>query len=195
MEQFSRECLEIDMEQQDPQSPQGSPASAYEEQSSNPSLSMSGSSMERVYDRAAKLVQRTLDVEGVIVMDVSHCEVLENMSGESTVNVVMHHGDPDVTETTTKSLTADEYAKLNVFFAKNPDGKISEGIVPQSFRLFLPTTRIQYALSEYCVRSIASSSNWIFTAVPIYNIDKRPFALLCAYNASEHTKRFVSFRN
>ncbi|GAW01976.1 histidine kinase [Lentinula edodes] len=174
MEQFSRECLEIDMEQQDPQSPQGSPASAYEEQSSNPSLSMSGSSMERVYDRAAKLVQRTLDVEGVIVMDVSHCEVLENMSGESTVNVVMHHGDPDVTETTTKSLTADEYAKLNVFFAKNPDGKISEGIVPQSFRLFLPTTRIQYALT-----------------VPIYNIDKRPFALLCAYNASEHTKRFL----
>ncbi|KAJ3862890.1 atypical/HisK protein kinase [Lentinula novae-zelandiae] len=173
MEQFSRECLEIDMEQQDLQSPQGSPGSAYEEQSSNPSLSMSGSSMERVYDRAAKLVQRTLDVEGVIVMDVSHCEVLENMSGESTVNVVMHHGDPDVTETTTKSLTADEYAKLNVFFAKNPDGKISEGIVPQSFRLFLPTTRIQYALT-----------------VPIYNIDKRPFALLCAYNASEHTKRF-----
>ncbi|KAJ3853960.1 atypical/HisK protein kinase [Lentinula lateritia] len=173
MEQFSRECLEIDMEQQDPQSPQTSPESTYEEQSSNPSLSMSGSSMERVYDRAAKLVQRTLDVEGVIVMDVSHCEVLENMSGESTVNVVMHHGDPDVTETTTKSLTADEYAKLNVFFAKNPDGKISEGIVPQSFRLFLPTTRIQYALT-----------------VPIYNIDKRPFALLCAYNASEHTKRF-----
>ncbi|KAJ4480084.1 atypical/HisK protein kinase [Lentinula aciculospora] len=155
MEQFSRECLEIDMEQQD--------------------LSMmSGSSMDRVYDRAAKLVQRTLDVEGVIVMDVSHCEVLENMSGESTINVVMHHGDPDVTETTTKCLNADEYAKLNAFFAKNPDGKISEGIVPPSFRLFLPTTRIQYALT-----------------VPIYNIDKRPFALLCAYNASEHTKRFL----
>lgn len=30
------------------------------------------------------------------------------------------------------------------------------------------------------------------TAVPIFNIDKRPFALLCAYNASDHTKRYVS---
>ncbi|KAJ3714916.1 atypical/HisK protein kinase [Lentinula guzmanii] len=176
MEQFSRECLEIDMEQQEPQSSQSSTDSIPEaNRSPGPNLSMSGSSMDRVYDRAAKLVQRTLDVEGVIVMDVSHCEVLENMSGESTINVVMHHGDPDVAETTSKNLTADEYAKLNAFFAKNPDGKVSEGIVPPSFRLFLPTTRIQYALT-----------------VPIYNIDKRPFALLCAYNASEHTKRFVS---
>jgi signal transduction histidine kinase/ActR/RegA family two-component response regulator len=173
MEQFSRECLEIDMDQGDLQSSQGSPESDPMLNQSS-SLSMSSSSMDRVYDRAAKLVQRTLDVEGVIVMDVSHCEVLENMSSESTINVVMHHGDPDVTETTTKSLTADEYAKLNAFFAKHPDGRISEGIVPPSFRLFLPTTRIQYALT-----------------VPIFNIDKRPFALLCAYNASEHTKRFL----
>jgi signal transduction histidine kinase len=28
-------------------------------------------------------------------------------------------------------------------------------------------------------------------AVPIFNIDKRPFALLCAYNASSHTNRFL----
>lgn len=123
-----------------------------------PGLSMS-SSMDRVYDRAAKLVQRTLDVEGVIVMDVSHCEVLENMSSESTINVVMHHGDPDVHETTTKSLTADEYAKLNAFFAKYPDGRISEGIVPPSIRLFLPTTRIQYALSEWLPLWLLSPSN------------------------------------
>lgn len=125
---------------------------------STPGLSMS-SSMDRVYDRAAKLVQRTLDVEGVIVMDVSHCEVLENMSSESTINVVMHHGDPDVHETTTKSLTADEYAKLNAFFAKYPDGRISEGIVPPSIRLFLPTTRIQYALSEWLPLWLLSPSN------------------------------------
>ncbi|KIK62531.1 hypothetical protein GYMLUDRAFT_41990 [Collybiopsis luxurians FD-317 M1] len=173
MEQFSRECLEIDMDQGDSPSSHDSPETGPAAVNQSHSLSMS-SSMDRVYDRAAKLVQRTLDVEGVIVMDVSHCEVLENMSGESTINVVMHHGDPDVTETTTRSLTADEYAKLNAFFAKNPDGSISEGIVPHSFRLFLPTTRIQYALT-----------------VPIFNIDKRPFALLCAYNASDHTKRFL----
>ena len=28
-------------------------------------------------------------------------------------------------------------------------------------------------------------------AVPIFNIDKRPFALLCAYNAGDHTTPFV----
>ena len=30
-------------------------------------------------------------------------------------------------------------------------------------------------------------------AVPIFNIDKRPFALLCAYNAQAHAKRFVRY--
>jgi hypothetical protein len=29
------------------------------------------------------------------------------------------------------------------------------------------------------------------TVVPIFNIDKRPFALLCVYNGSDHTKHFV----
>lgn len=28
-------------------------------------------------------------------------------------------------------------------------------------------------------------------AVPIFNIDKRPFALLCAYNVSDQTRRYV----
>ncbi|KAF9266548.1 hypothetical protein L218DRAFT_956321 [Marasmius fiardii PR-910] len=183
MEQFSRECLEIDMEQQS--QAEGSPGHSRSSQTASPEPGAQNSSseatnfrlpssMDRVYDRAAKLVQRTLDVEGVIVMDVSHCEVLESMSGEGSVSVVLHHGDPDVQQTTTKNLTADEYAKLNAFFAKYPDGYISdEGFVPQIFRQFLPT-RVQYALT-----------------VPIFNIDKRPFALLCAYNASEHTKRFL----
>ncbi|KAK7044175.1 hypothetical protein VNI00_007895 [Paramarasmius palmivorus] len=181
MEQFSRECLEIDMEQeaQAEQSPSqsgtspGSEVTAGHNTANQAGGLLMPSSMDRVYDRAAKLVQRTLDVEGVIVMDVSHCEVLESMSAEGSVSVVMHHGDPDVLQTTTKSLTAEEYSKLHAFFSKYPDGKISEGFVPPSFRQFLPT-RIQYALT-----------------VPIFNIDKRPFALLCAYNASEHTKRFL----
>ncbi|KAJ8072841.1 hypothetical protein PM082_016400 [Marasmius tenuissimus] len=183
MEQFSRECLEIDMEQQS--EAERSPAQSRSSQGASPEFNsntngdetselLMPSSMDRVYDRAAKLVQRTLDVEGVIVMDVSHCEVLESMSGEGSVSVVLHHGDPDVQQTTTKNLTSEEYAKLNAFFAKYPDGYISdEGFVPQTFRQFLPS-RVQYALT-----------------VPIFNIDKRPFALLCAYNASEHTKRFL----
>jgi len=54
MEQFSRECLEIDTH---PANIQAS--------SEKPGI---GSSMDKVYDRAAKLVKRTLDVEGVMVM-------------------------------------------------------------------------------------------------------------------------------
>lgn len=134
MEQFSRECLEIDTEAQ------------AQHKEDRPDLVV-GASMDKVYDRAAKLVKRTLDVEGVIVMDVSHCEVLETMSAEGSVSVVMHYGDSQK-EKTMRSLTVDEYTKLNAFFERNPDGKISEGIVPPSFRGFLPT-HIQYALSKW----------------------------------------------
>ncbi|KAJ7678532.1 hypothetical protein B0H17DRAFT_1078584 [Mycena rosella] len=207
MEQFSRECLEIDSEPagngngkhghgvdglqdkglQPPQdkhqlvmhdSKHFGPHSprAHDDQDAPrdpPDLMGPASSMDTVYDRAAKLVQRTLDVEGVVVLDVSHCEVLESMNAESTVAVVLHHGDPDV-PTSTRTLSVDEYARLAEFFARFPEGKISEGIVPPTFRLFLPQAHIQYALT-----------------VPIYNIDKRPFALLCAWNASDQSKRFL----
>ncbi|KAF7375159.1 Histidine kinase [Mycena sanguinolenta] len=138
-----------------------------------PDLMGPSSSMDTVYDRAAKLVQRTLDVEGVVVMDVSHCEVVESMSVEGTVSVVLHHGDPAV-PATTRTLSPDEHARLFEFFARYPEGKISEGIVPPTLRVFLPVARIQYAL-----------------VVPIYNIDRRPFALLCAWNASEQSTRFL----
>ncbi|EGO24662.1 Fph type histidine kinase [Serpula lacrymans var. lacrymans S7.9] len=182
MEQFSRECLEIDAE--------------IRKEGKAPDL-YGGGSMDKVYDRAAKLVKRTLDVEGVIVMDVSHCEVLETMNAEGSVSVVMHYGDPQC-ETTTQSLTADEYSKLNVFFNKYPDGKISEGILPICFRPFIPT-HIEYALSEklisYSLLLLDTDRDLIcyniISAVPIFNIDKRPFALLCAYNASDPTRRFL----
>lgn len=157
MEEFSRECLEIETNVEDHMEKQG--------------LTV-GSSMERVYDRAAKLVKRTLDVEGVIVMDISHCEVLETMGAEGAVSVVIHHGDPRL-DTKTRSLSQEEYSKLTSFFSAYRDGKISEGIVPSALRAFLPT-RIQYALT-----------------VPIFNIDKRPFALLCAYNSADHPNRFL----
>ncbi|KAG1734154.1 Fph type histidine kinase [Suillus lakei] len=155
MEQFSRECLEID--QKDANTDDDPYANA---------------SMDRVYDRAARLVKRTLDVEEVVVMDVSHCEVLETLSAEATISVVMHRGDPQ-SQPTTRTLTADEYHKLNAFFDQYPDGKVSEGILPVCFRPFIPT-HIQYALT-----------------VPVFNIDKRPFALICAYNATDPSRRFI----
>ncbi|KAF8348878.1 hypothetical protein F5887DRAFT_948130 [Amanita rubescens] len=159
MEQFSRECLEIDAERHGTSK---EPRQDF----------IAGASMDRVYDNAAKLVKRTLDVEGVIIMDISHSEVLESISAEGTVAVTMHHGDSGK-EMTKRQLSTEEYKQLDDFFSKHPEGKISEGIVPQSFRPFLPT-HIQYALT-----------------VPIFNIDKRPFALICAYNVSDQSKRFL----
>ncbi|KAK2460915.1 hypothetical protein APHAL10511_007385 [Amanita phalloides] len=160
MEQFSRECLEIDVERR------GLNGEARQNV-------ITGSSMDKVYDNAAKLVKRTLDVEGVILMEISHSEVLESISAEGTISVTMHHGDPGK-EMTMRQLSIEEYQQLDQFFIRHPEGKISEGIVPQSFRPFLPTHNIQYALT-----------------VPIFNIDKRPFALICAYNLFEESKRFL----
>ncbi|KAG6373418.1 Fph type histidine kinase [Boletus reticuloceps] len=154
MEQFSRECLEID------------------QQESQDTDTYASVSMDKVYDRAAKLVKRTLDVEEVLVMDVSHCDVRETLSAEATVSVVMHHGGAQ-TRASSRTLTADEQSKLSAFFEQYPDGKISEGILPVCFRPFIPT-HIQYALT-----------------VPVFNIDKRPFALICAYNASDPSRRFL----
>ncbi|KAF7317041.1 Histidine kinase [Mycena chlorophos] len=210
MEQFSRESLEIDesaqptqanstgdghrpsrrpspLPESKPPSPlprshlhpsdiliqQPEPPETSEHPSDSGELTGPASLMDTVYARAARLVQHTLDVDGVLVIDVSHCEVVESMSAEATVSVVLHHGDVDA-QTTTTTLTLEEYRALNDFFARYPEGKVSEGIVPPAFRLFLPQAHIQYAL-----------------IVPIYNIDKRPFALLCAWNASDQTKRFL----
>lgn len=102
--------------------------------------------MDRVYDRAAKLVQRTLDVEGVIVLDVAHCEVLETMGAEGNVSVTIHRGDPG-SQMQERHLSKEDYFELNEFFAKHPDGRISEGILPHCFRPFMPT-HIRYALRE-----------------------------------------------
>lgn len=162
MEQFSRECLEIDL----------GPHMAGESNGEPQEFGLP--SMDQVYNRAARLIKRTLDVEGVMVMDVSYSDILENISGpsEGTVPVSIHRQDPKVSGGARK-LDADEYRKLNSFFAKYPDGKIFEGITPPCLRPFLPL-KIQYAL-----------------AVPIFNVDKQPFALLCAYNAEGPTKRFL----
>ena len=89
-------------------------------------------------------------------------------------------------------LSLEEYRNLCSFFAKHPDGRISEGIVSPSLRPFLPT-HIQYALSKIYIYNIVPFPllNMRVVAVPIFNIDKRPFALLCAYNASDDSNRFV----
>lgn len=156
MEQFTRECLDLDKEAE-----------------GDKGLFV-GTSMEQIYERAARLVKRTLDVEGAIVLDVSHVDMLETVGAESTISITLHNADKQMgSGTSSKSLNKEEYSRLTEFFKKNPEGKICEGIVPATLRPFLPT-RIQYAL-----------------AVPIFNIDKQPFALLCAYSTGERTTPFL----
>ena len=103
-----------------------------------------GASMEQVYERAARLVKRTLDVEGAIVMDVSHVDVLETVVAESSTSISIHSDDPQH-GSVNRMLNSEEYSKFQEFFAKSPDGKICEGVLPAGLRPFLPS-RIQYAL-------------------------------------------------
>lgn len=135
MEEFTRECLEVDKD-------------VNGERSEGRSLFV-GTSMEQIYERAARLVKRTLDVEGAIVMDVSHVDVLENAIAESTTSLSIHSDGLDV-GTVNRTLNGDEYYKLQEFFAKSPEGKICEGVLPAGLRPFLPS-RIQYALGKLCI--------------------------------------------
>ena len=100
--------------------------------------------MEQIYERAARLVKRTLDVQGAVVMDVSHVDVVENISAESSTSITIHSHDPQV-GTSHKMLNADEFAKLQDFFSKHPEGKMCEGVLPAGLRPFLPP-QIEYAL-------------------------------------------------
>lgn len=145
MEQFTRECLEVDKDV----SGEGSQAHSL----------FVGTSMEQVYERAARLVKRTLDVEGAVVMDVSHVDVLETISAESSTSITIHNDDPQL-GTVPRTLNAEEYSKLQEFFSKYPDGKICEGVPPAGLRPFLPS-RIQYALGTL-TRYNPSRSHLIF---------------------------------
>jgi hypothetical protein len=132
MEEFTRECLEVDKDVSG-EKPHGKNA-----------FTSSSNAMEQIYERAARLVKRTLDVEGAIVLDVSHADVVENISAESSTSITIH-SDIQQVGTINRLLDPDEFAKLQEFFSKSPDGKFCEGILPSGLRPFLPS-HIQYAL-------------------------------------------------
>jgi hypothetical protein len=159
MEEFTRECLEID-----------SPVPSGQGPTKSPPKGGTGSSMDRVYDHAAKLVERTLDVEGVFVMDVSHSDVVETMGSEGNVSVILHSGKPG-SDMEKHQLTSKDYKELKDFFKKHPQGKISEGIIPPCFRPYMPT-HIRYALSTSF--SLLSQSPKVLTEhVSCSNIQRR----------------------
>lgn len=74
MERFTRECLEMDnAAESDPKS--------------------STTTMEKVYEQAAKLVCRTLDLDGAVVLDLSQFESVELTNAEGEANMV-YQADP-----------------------------------------------------------------------------------------------------
>lgn len=177
MEQFTRECLELD-----------GPASELE------SLSPE-QNMKRVYSSAANLVKSTLDLEGAVVVDVSNFEVLHTSSGGTGASITKtYHGDlfssnmsassPRNTDSDesgdvsgekrhefgripalpvlgsaensspaperSEPLSGEAHAKLAAFLANFPDGRIYERIVPACFRGIVPTN-LQYAMGMLSV--------------------------------------------
>lgn len=179
MEQFTRECLEIDTESERDPTQAG----------------IQSGSMDKIYDRAVRLVKRTLDVEGVLVLDVSHADVADvlppqDFAPTGHMSIVVHSAEPSM-PTATKALSVAEYTKINQFFYKNPDGKVVEGLVPSAFRGMIPPN-IKYALSKRSLRARRCAVSHIPSAVvPVFDVDKRPFALLCAYNSTQGEKPFV----
>ncbi len=65
MENFTRECLEMD-------SPNPTNIAAPED------------NMRKVYESASRLVKRTLDVEGALIVDVSNFEVLQSFEARTS---------------------------------------------------------------------------------------------------------------
>jgi len=130
MEQFTRECLEIDSET--------SPDTEASQRVKNPL------SMDRVYQRAAKLVKKTLDVEGALVMDTSHGEVLETVGAEAVMSVIVHGAE----DTTTHQVQGGACVRIWDMFLKYPDGRVFEALVPAPLRPFVPNGTY-YALCEY----------------------------------------------
>lgn len=177
MEQFTRECLEIDTEA--------------ETNSTHSMLKMA--SMDKVYERAAKLVKRTLDVEGAVVMDVSHFDVLETTKAEGAISIVCHHGDATV-GTTTHSIPTDEYPAFMEFFSKHPEGKIAEYFVPKCFRSLLPS-RIQHALSQLILLYAILLSDLPFISCPDlqYRQTALRFTMRIQYHRSCQTFRMFGF--
>lgn len=147
MEQFTRECLEIDTQTQ----------------KDDPQQLLSSTSMEKIYDRAAKLVKRTLDVEGAVLIDVSSFEEFEMPNSE--LSVLLYYSDPKQVPQS-KPLTPAGFAQMAQFFKDFPDGKVSEAVLPACIRGLLPSN-IHYALSKLSIE--LKYLNYILSAILLFS--------------------------
>lgn len=100
MEKFTRECLELD------NSADANPATAQ-------------AKMDRVYERASKLVQKTLEADGALVLDLASFEAVEQTQEDGSVTTE-YQADPFGLEPTDES--EDDVAMLdrNATFTKLP---------------------------------------------------------------------------
>ncbi|KAG8912928.1 His Kinase A domain containing protein [Tulasnella sp. 417] len=179
MERFTRECLETDVSE-DPK------AAAVD--------------MAKVYQKAATLVRNTLDVCGCVIMDLSHFEAVDivDSSGKKTTLYIgnayegsptsgsppvhasaiqrktefgpiaplpVHAADEDEDESNAardEPISSEDHAVLSKFLATCPEGRIYERL-PKCFKRFVPSN-LQYTMM-----------------VPVFDVDKRPIFMLCAY--------------
>lgn len=186
MEKFTRDCVEMDV------TPVGM-----------------DQAMDQVYQRAAQLVHKTLDVDGALVLDLSSFELVETIApdgsadfhykadpyqfdeavdedeGESTpgrekppaflaradsfgpippIPVLGSSETSPAPESRSKLVSGLEHHKLAEWLKEYPDGRIYEKVVPSWFKHMIPTANLAFAM-----------------IVPVFNVDRNPFALVCAY--------------
>lgn len=170
MEKFARDCLTID-------------------EKLNASALTTTSRMTEVYSRAAKLISKTLDLDGCSILDISQFERLQSTDANGNQRTVYHANPfsgssasgyemaesfgavtafpilastgPD--EPRTRPLTAEEHQRMSKFLEENRDGRIYENIVPTWIRYVFPPS-LKYGM-----------------VVPLLDMDQQPFAMICAH--------------
>ncbi|WVQ79949.1 hypothetical protein IAT38_002050 [Cryptococcus sp. DSM 104549] len=178
MERFTRECLEADT------------VSASNKEATN--------KMEQVYARAAQLVCSTIGLDGCVVLDIGQIEMVQvdTPEGKKTTYRADPYSTAEVAspvlersetygpvnpfpvlgsfpgEATTRTLSSIEHEKLSEFLSKYRDGRIFESVAPMWIRYLFPSD-IRYGM-----------------VVPIFGVDKQPFAMICAYTTNK-AKQFL----
>ncbi|KAG8733967.1 His Kinase A domain containing protein [Ceratobasidium sp. 423] len=186
MEKFTRECLELEE-----------------------SGSQNGASMEKVYDRATKLVKRALDLEGAMVLDIANLECVESINEDGTKSYSYrgdtfadpaHSAAPLSASPSMHALSDKAPGVPNRPFERigppvvlgathaNFKGKhisMLSGADHERLSSFLanyPDGKIYEHITPSYLRDWAIPSNATYSMiVPIFNVDHHPFALLCAY--------------
>ncbi|KAG9127245.1 His Kinase A domain containing protein [Ceratobasidium sp. 392] len=188
MEKFTRECLEFEES-----GPQGV------------------TSMEKVYERAAKLVKRALDLEGALIVDIANLECVETTNEDGTKSYSYRgdtftdpshvsagvavspniHGSPDKSKS--PGTPEKPFERINTpvilgathsnFKAKHiPSISGADHERLSTFLSTYPDGKIYEHVTPSYLRDWAIPGNASYSMiVPIFNVDHHPFALLCAY--------------